>query len=144
MAWPTKNRISILDDIKQRRICSDLDFIETLSDDSYCLETAYFGAEIRIECQYLCKAKVRATQCTLMIKGENGSVVHWEIFRRLHSKRLVTDITQAINKYIKSRPFTIIAYNRGQHRLLDPNGMDYIGQYVTLKDVKRTAFYNYV
>lgn len=49
----------------------------------------------------------------------------------------------AINSYIKSRPFLIEWYDRGKYRLLDPEGMDYVGAYITLSDAKRTSDHNY-
>lgn len=45
--------------------------------------------------------------------------------------------------YLDGRPFTIVRQAHGSWRLLDPNGMDHIGEFVTLKDACRTCGYHY-
>jgi hypothetical protein len=48
------------------------------------------------------------------------------------------------NNWIKKNPFTIVKFKPGQYQLLDPNGMDYIGEFVKLKDAKNTCDNNFV
>ncbi|MBE9599869.1 hypothetical protein [Pedobacter sp. MC2016-24] len=49
----------------------------------------------------------------------------------------------AINDYIRTRPFSIVWQSRGRYRLLDPNGIDYTGELVSLKDARKTSSHNY-
>jgi|GEM_PF-2222335 len=55
----------------------------------------------------------------------------------------IAEVIGAVNAYIRSRPFMIRWEGRGKYLLLDPNGANYTGEYVTLKDAKRTSRYNY-
>lgn len=83
------------------------------------------------------------------------SVELTSIYEKEEVKRLLTDIggqsqwnslkdvIDAVNQYVQSRPFTIVKYSKGQYILLDPNGFDYIGEYVTLADAKRTCGHNF-
>lgn len=50
----------------------------------------------------------------------------------------------AVNAYIRSRPFKIIDYGGGLYQLLDPEGMDYIGDFIGLVDAKRTCCNNFI
>lgn len=59
-------------------------------------------------------------------------------------RKLLIQICEIIQQHLRSRPFTIHPFNPSEFQLLDPNGMDYIGQYVTLADAKRTSGYNYL
>jgi len=49
----------------------------------------------------------------------------------------------AINAYIRSRPFTILRHERGKYQLLDPAGYDYSGEYLTLAEAKRACAGNF-
>lgn len=54
------------------------------------------------------------------------------------------EMLQAINNYICSRPFTILKHSKEKYRLLDPAGFDYVGEYITLADAKKTCGYNFI
>lgn len=50
----------------------------------------------------------------------------------------------AVNAYIRSRPFKIVDYGGGLFQLIDPEGMDCIGDFVGLADAKRTSCNNFI
>ncbi|MCD8739057.1 hypothetical protein LT679_00460 [Mucilaginibacter roseus] len=55
----------------------------------------------------------------------------------------INKLTDHLRNFTTDHPFHIVRYQRGHYRLLDPDGFDYIGQYVSLKDAKRTCKGNF-
>lgn len=66
-----------------------------------------------------------------------------EILPVLEVKGLAA-VIKYVNSFIKLVPFKIVKHSRNQYQLLDPEGMDYIGEYVTFKDAKSTCFNNFL
>ncbi|HEK22053.1 MAG: hypothetical protein C0191_04625 [Mucilaginibacter sp.] len=107
--------------------------------DKILIETEYFGSIIE---QYQTKSKCFLA-CGLSIIEESGLTFNNSYFDKAPLASAIKSMILFINEYLRSRPFTIVKYELGKYQLLDPNGMDYIGQYVSLIDAKKTSFYNY-
>jgi hypothetical protein len=125
------------------RIYALLDFTVTFSENVVDIESEYFGSLIEIKIT-TSEGRNDGFHCLITITDENGMIEMYKSLNHKVTHNLIYKVVQLINTYVKSRPFIIIHYSRGQHKLLDPNGMDYIGQYVTLKDAKKTSFNNYL
>ncbi|MFD0764538.1 hypothetical protein ACFQZI_06715 [Mucilaginibacter lutimaris] len=54
------------------------------------------------------------------------------------------DLYKYIDSFLKMIPFKIVKYGKNKYQLLDPEGMDHCGEYITLKDAKSTSFDNYI
>ena len=126
-----------------KRIYARLDFTLIPIDNVINIEADYFGSVIQIEIK-LAKSRKHILQSHISITNEYGQLEMDKILNHQNTDSLFNKVVIAINSYVKSRPFIIIRYLPGQHKLLDPNGMDYIGQYVTLKDAKKSSCYNYI
>lgn len=126
-----------------KRIYAQLNFTLTSLENEVDMESEYFGSEIQIKIKPA-ESKNHSLRCHITIMNENGLLETDKILNHKTTYNLINKVIKLINTYVKSRPFTIVRYSRGQHKLLDPNGMDYIGQYVTLNDAKKTSFNNYL
>jgi len=110
----------------------------------------YFGMNIKILLPYCC-----TTNCIKLIFGffivaEDYSSRPQQIsFMKSSDDKnefhKVEDVIKMVNEYVLSRPFQILKWGTGKYKyiLLDPNGLNYTGEYVSLTDAKRTCDFNY-
>jgi hypothetical protein len=130
-------------DFLTNRVRARLDFIIFHLENEVCINADYFGSDIQL--------KIKSNgydwpilQCHISISNNEGVLELKMVQKSDNIDTLILKTIRPINKYIKTRPFTIIRYSHGQHKLLDPNGMDYIGQYTTLSDAKKTSLNNFL
>jgi hypothetical protein len=58
-------------------------------------------------------------------------------------KNALHKIIEITNMFIESHPFSIERHGFGKYTLLDPDGYDYIGEYVTKRDAIKTCDSNF-
>ena len=110
---------------------------------SVLLFADYFGTEITVCFEPSRIAGRQLFQCVLKIDGGDKIQFDPMALNFKNINRIAIVIAGSINNYLRVRPFTIQKFGSGAYRLLDPNGFDYIGQYVTLRDARRTSCNNY-
>ena len=110
----------------------------------YVFEADYFGSTLQIKVIDPLRKTQSLKSCFLTIENENGKIVSHHLLEAQRPGKLISNLKAVIGEHVRSRKFTIVKYKRGMYQLLAPGGGDYIGQYVTLKDAKRTSGYNYV
>ena len=70
------------------------------------------------------------------VRGNDAKIFITECKRNLlTAQEVVAHLTQ----FRQEHPFTISTYGHGRYQLLDPDGFDYCGEYVTLRDARRTS-----
>lgn len=74
-----------------------------------------------------------------MVVAVRGSEA--ELLRIDDKRTLLTaqEVVKQLALFRQKHPFTISTYGHGRHQLLDPDGFDYCGEYVTLRDARRTS-----
>ncbi len=136
------NVIQLLNAIRTKRFCARLEFTLSQFDGCLIIEAEYFDSKTQLLFFVSDSTKRIKTGCLKITNDKNQPINEMEINTSRLSSAVKT-ISLAITEYIRSKPFTIVKHHRGEYKLLDPNGMDYIGQYVTLKDAQKTSCYNY-
>ncbi|MES2454797.1 MAG: hypothetical protein V4594_04625 [Bacteroidota bacterium] len=56
----------------------------------------------------------------------------------------LSQVIELVNTYVRSRLFRIIWQQHGKYLLLDPNGLNYTGELISLTDAKRTCQFNFL
>lgn len=64
-----------------------------------------------------------------------------ELFTAGDKRNLLTaqEVVAHLTLFRQKHPFTISTHSRGRHQLLDPDGFEYCGEYITLRDARRTS-----
>jgi len=64
-----------------------------------------------------------------------------EVLMTKDQRTLLTfhEVAEQLTIFRHKHPFTICIHSRGRHQLLDPDGFDHCGEYVTLKGARRTS-----
>lgn len=110
------------------------------SGDTNMLEADYFDDEITLTLNQASDRPSRPAY-RLVITHHSGARA---VFAAPANRKGSILLRKIIFHHIGTRPFSIIQHARGLYRLLDPNGFEYIGEYVTLKDAKHTCRNNFI
>ncbi len=136
------NVIQLLNAIRTKRFCARLEFTLSQFDGGLIIEAEYFDSKIQL-LFYVSDSTKRIKTGRLKITNDKNQPINEMEINTSRLSSAIKTISLVITEYISSKPFTIVKHHRGEYKLLDPNGMDYIGQYVTLKDAQKTSCHNY-
>lgn len=137
-----KATLKTLNRLNRKIIYCDFDLVQS-DGFVHSFETEYFGFDIKV----IMIETIRGG-CVLTVFVENWLNKVADLQLLSTEDRFIFEnvdsVIAVLNEFITEHPFTIIRYSRGCYRLLDPNGYDHTGEYVTKQDAMRTSDNNFV